>query len=151
MASKVNKREILKLFVVLLLLISTISISYASYSIFTYKYKFRLTQNDYGKGYFEVKNIKISKEIVQLLSKRTDLPNSSYRIFYLNKDIESSSDKYNSLMGAKKGDYMVAYKDSGIVFIFRPTENKLINVAPYKNDSNKRVGCNTWCVKFEEY
>jgi hypothetical protein len=110
-----------------------------------------LTQNDYGKGYFEVKNTKITKEVLKLLSKRANLPNGSSRIFYLNEDTESSREKYTPFMGAKKGDYLVAFKDSGIEFIFRPTENKLINVAPYQNDSNKKIGCQTWCLKFDEY
>ena len=134
-----------------MLLVVTILISYKSYDLYTYKYQFKLTQNDYGKGYFEVKNTKITKEVLQLLSKRTNLPNGSSRIFYLNKDSESSREKYTPFMGAKKGDYLVAFKDSGIEFIFRPTENKLINVAPYQNDSNEGIGCKTWCLKFEEY
>ena len=152
MASKDNKRSMLiKLCTIVMLLVATILISYKSYELYTYKYQFKLNQNDYGKGYFEVKNTKITKEVLQLLSKRTNLPNGSSRIFYLNKDSESSREKYTPFMEAKKGDYLVAFKDSGIEFIFRPTENKLINVAPYQNDSNKGIGCSTWCLKFEEY
>lgn len=152
MASKATTQGIFKkLIVTLFILVATSAIFYTSYALYTYKYKFKLTQNDYGKGYFEVKNTNISKEVLWLLSKRVSLPSGSNKIFYLNKDTSPKGGKYTSMMGAKKGDYLIAYKDTGVVFIFRPTENKLINVAPYQNDLNKRVGCSTWCIKFDEY